>query len=143
MRRIANSSAIQQHRLSHQHEHWIRTTIQQKLSARKLITRGPQIPQRGESVLGKRAGSPAYISNIFSNILTGLHFPYITGHELVDWRLGLYSCGTIVVMLRGQHVILVTSGALPRTYAVLHSRGSYLSNMFINVEAFLVGYLMG
>lgn len=46
MKRIAKSSAIQHHRLSHQHEHWIHM-LQQKLLARELTHFGPQ--RRGES----------------------------------------------------------------------------------------------
>lgn len=46
MKRIAKSSAIQHHRLSHQHEHWIHM-LQQKLLARELTNFGPQ--RRGES----------------------------------------------------------------------------------------------
>lgn len=48
MKRIAKSSAIQHHRLSHQHEHWIHM-LQQKLLARELRNLGPQIQLRGES----------------------------------------------------------------------------------------------
>lgn len=48
MKRIAKSSAIQHHRLSHQHEHWIHM-LQQKLLARELTNLGPQIQLRGES----------------------------------------------------------------------------------------------
>lgn len=49
MKRIAKSSAIQHHRLSHQqHEHWIHM-LQQKLLARELTNLGAQIQRRGES----------------------------------------------------------------------------------------------
>lgn len=48
MKRIAKSSAIQHHRLSHQHEHWIHM-LQQKLLARELTNLGPQIQLREES----------------------------------------------------------------------------------------------
>lgn len=48
MKRIAKSSAIQHHRQSHQHEHWIHM-LQQKLLAGELTNFVPQIERRGES----------------------------------------------------------------------------------------------